>query len=145
MANRAGIRVMFLAGVAYVVIGVGFSLLDDSPDPTQVLLWRLGAWIASAAVAVAQIAYEHYRLGSTPRPLALRAAGAVALGALGLAVAANVHAFVAGTPRPVSLLAALVAWPVMTALPAFVAALIAAFALRRVSPRAQHVPEFIPE
>src|SRR2546427_1655187 len=82
---------MTLVAVAYVVIGIVFGALATSADPNHVRLWRLAAWVASAAVAAAQIGYEHYRLGSSPRPTALHAAGAVALGAFGLAVAANVH------------------------------------------------------
>ena len=127
-------RVSLLVAVAYVVIGVGFSALLRSVD---VQVSRLAAWVASAAVAAAQIAYEHYRLASSPRTTALRAAGAVGLGAFGLALAANVHSWFAATPgHQARLLLALVAWPVITALPAFVAALVAAAVLARVSPRA---------
>ena len=129
---------MFLVAVAYVVIGVGFGELDNSADANVVLFWRLAAWVACAAVAAAQIAYEHYRLGSSPRVTALHAAGAVALGAFGLALAANIHALQAGTHAGTHgqrLLIALVAWPVITAVPAFVAALVAAAVLTRFSRR----------
>jgi len=127
-------RVSLLVALAYVVIGVVFSALLRSVD---VHVSRLAAWVASAVVAAAQIAYEHYRLASSPRATALHAAGAVALGAFGLALAANVHSWLAATPGHQSrLLLALVAWPVITAVPAFVAALVAAAVLARVSPRA---------
>ena len=82
---------MILAAVAYVVIGILFSVLSRSADADHVRLWRLAAWVASAAVAAAHIGYEHYRLSSSPRATALHAAGAVALGAFGLALVANVH------------------------------------------------------
>ncbi len=89
---------MVLAAVAYVAIGVVSGALARSADSDQVRLWRLAAWVASAAVAAAQIWYEHYRVGSSPRPTALRAAGAGALGAFGLALAASgVSDFVCGT------------------------------------------------
>ena len=130
---------MFLVAVAYVVIGVGFGELDNSADANVVLFWRLAAWVACAAVAAAQIGFEHYRLGSSPRRTALHAAGAVALGAFGLALAANIHSLLAGTHAGMHgqrLLIALFAWPVITAVPAFVAALAAAAVLTRLSRRA---------
>jgi len=55
------------------------------------------------------------------------------LGAFGLAVAANVHGFRVAPYRPSPLLVlSLAIWPVMTAVAAFVAALIAAFLFSRV-------------
>src|SRR5712692_669308 len=125
---------MILVAVAYVAIGIVFAAL--AADANHVRLWRLAAWLASAAVAAAQIGYEHYRLGSSPRPTALHAAGAVALGAFGLALAANIHALFAATHGQHSPLVALVAWPVITAVPAFLAALAVAAVLARFSRRA---------
>jgi len=127
---------MILVAVAYVVTGIGFGALAKSADANHVRLWRLAAWVASAAVAAAQIGYEHYRLGSSPRATALHAAGAVALGAFGLALAANIHALFAATHGQRSPLLALVAWPVLTALPAFLVALAVAAVLARFSRRA---------
>jgi len=125
---------MILVAVAYVAIGIVFAAL--AADANHVRLWRLAAWLASAAVAAVHIGYEHYRLRSSPRPAALHAAGAVALGAFGLALAANVHWLVAGTPGQRPPLLALPVWPVITALPAFLAALAVAAVLARVSRRA---------
>src|SRR6059036_620797 len=129
---------MTLVAVAYVVIGIVFGALATSADPNHVRLWRLAAWVASAAVAAAQIGYEHYRLGSSPRPTALHAAGAVALGAFGLAVAANIHWLFAATHGQRAPLLALPVWPVITAVPAFLAALAVAAVLARLSRRASH-------
>ena len=120
---------MMLVALAYVIIGVGFPALAGSSDATVVRLWRLAAWAASAAVAATHIAYEHYRLGSSPRETALHAAGAVALGAFGLALAANVHWLLAGSPGQRAPLLALPVWPVITAVPAFLAALAVATVL----------------
>src|SRR5256714_3191034 len=114
--RRSWIRAMVLVAVAYVAIGIGFAAL--AADANHVRLWRLAAWLASAAVAAAQIGYEHYRLGASPRGTALHAAGAVALGAFGLALAANIHWLFAATHGQQSPLIALVAWPVITAVPA---------------------------
>ena len=127
--RRSWARAMLLAAVAYAVIGIAFAALDTSADADHVHPWRLAAWAASAAVAAAHIGYEHYRLGSSPRPTALHAAGAVALGAFGLALAANMHWLFAethGQPAPVL---ALPVWPVITAIPAFLGALAVAAVL----------------
>src|SRR5213592_2456209 len=127
---------MILAAVAYVGIGILFSVLSRSADADHVRLWRLAAWLASAAVAAAHIGYEHYRLNSSPRPTALHAAGAVALGTFGLALAANVHWLFAGTHGQPAPLLALPVWPVITALLAFPLALAVAAVLARFSRRA---------
>jgi hypothetical protein len=131
---------MLLVALAYVIIGVGFPALAGSPDATVVRLWRLGAWVASAAVAAVHIGYEHYRLGSSPRATALHAAGAVALGAFGLALAANLHWLLAGTPGQRAPLLALPVWPVITAVPAFLGALAVATVLALVHHKAGTPP-----
>ena len=123
---------MMLVAVAYVVIGIAFGVLANAH---HVRLWRLAAWVVSAVVAAVQIGYEHRR-GSSPRATALHAAGAVALGAFGLALAANVHWLFAATRGPRSPLLALLVWPVITAIPAFLAALAVAALLARFSRRA---------
>ncbi len=129
ISGRPWIRAMILVAVAYAVIGIGFGTLASLADAHHVRLWRLAAWVASGVVAVAQIAYEHFRLGSSPRSTAWHAAGAVALGAFGLGLAANIHWLVASAHGQRSPLIALVAWPVITAVPAFLAALILAAVL----------------
>ena len=113
-----------LAGVLYSAIGVVFAL-----PPSHVRAWRLAAWAASAAVFAAHIWREHSRPGSTPRAAASHAALAVAVGAFGLAVAANVHELWAAAGYRRALALALVAWPALAALPAFVVALVAAYGL----------------
>lgn len=125
---------MILVGVAYGVIGIVFAALADA---NHVRLWRLAAWVVSAAMYAAHIGYEHYGLDSAPRATALHVAGAAALGAFALALAANVHSLLAATPGQQSrLLLALVAFPAITALPAFLVALVVAAALARLSRRA---------
>src|SRR6266566_2301179 len=131
--RRLWVRAMILVAVAYVAIGIVFAAL--AADANHVRLWRLAAWLTSAAVAAAHIGYEHYRLRSSPRPMALHAAGAVALGAFGLALAANVHWLVAGTPGQRAPLLALPVWPVITAVPAFLGALAVAAVLALLARR----------
>jgi len=130
------VRAMILIAVAYVVIGIGFAALAKSTDTNHVRLWRLAAWVASAAVGAAHIGYERLRLGSSPRGTPLHAAGAVALGAFGLALAANVHWLLAGRPGRHAPLLALPIWPVVTALPAFLVTLAVAGVWARFSRRA---------
>lgn len=133
--RQSWLRAMILAGVAYAVIGIVFARLDDSPDATRVLLWRVAAWVASALVGAAHLGYEHFRMAGSPRSTALHASTAVALGAFGLALAANVHWLFATSHGQQAPLLALPLWPIITALPAFVVALAVAATLARVSRR----------
>ena len=129
VSSRSWVRALLLVAVAYAAIGIVFARL--AVDANHVRVWRLAAWLASAVVAAAHIWYEQYRLGSAPRPTALHAAAAVALGAFGLALAANVHWLFAGTHGQRPPLLALPVWPVVTAVPAFLAALAIAAVLAR--------------
>ncbi len=121
------LRAVLLFGVGYLVVGITFSALPAASHQMRVA-WRLAAWVISAAAFAAHIGYEHVRLRSSPGTTALHASLAVALGAFALAVAANVHAQAAASHQ-LSHTLALVLWPVVTALPAFVVALAAAAGL----------------
>jgi hypothetical protein len=123
---------VFLVGVVYLVAGLAFATLAGGAASAQLrVTWRLAAWVVSAVAFAAHIRYEHVRLRSSPRITALHAALAVALGAFGLAVAATVHAQAVSSIRPAYALA-LVLWPVLTAVPAFIVALaVAALAAGR--------------
>jgi hypothetical protein len=93
--------------------------------------WRWAAWVVSAIAFGAHIVYEQLRLGTSPRITALHVACAAGLGAFGLAVAANVHGLTAAYPPSLLVVLSLVIWPVMTALPAFIVALVAAILFSR--------------
>jgi len=125
---------MVILGAVYAFVGIVFAL------PTgHVKVWRLAAWMASAVAYAAHICYEHFRLRNPPRSAALHVALAVALGAFGLAVGANVHSLWLGSPSEHRrlLLLALGLWPVITALPAFLVALGAGWALGSIGARAR--------
>jgi hypothetical protein len=109
---------IFLA-IVYCIVGVVFQ---------GELAWRLAAWVVCAAAYMAHLAYEIFRWRNSPRTTALHLAIAVALGAFGLAVAATLHRLSsAGSGADFRLYAlALVAWPLLTALPAFIVGLIIA-------------------
>jgi vacuolar-type H+-ATPase subunit I/STV1 len=129
------LRAVLVMGAVYLVTGFVFATLAGWSGSNQVrVVWRLSAWVVSAAAFAAHIGYEHVRLRSRPRTTALHASLGVALGAFGLAVAANLHAAAASNPQHThSLASALVLWPVALGLPAFIVALAAAagLALRR--------------
>jgi len=119
-------------GVVYLLVGVGFPNPPAS-DKMQ-FMWRLAAWLISAAAFAVQIGYEHFRLHNSPARIALHASMAVALGAFGLATAANTHALHTATGNRRSLALALVIWPIMSAVPAFLVALGIAFGIARMRP-----------
>jgi uncharacterized protein YfiM (DUF2279 family) len=123
---------VLLVGVVYLVAGIGFAALAKGAASTQMrVTWRLAAWVISAAAFAVHMGYEHVRLRSSPRRTAFHAAMAAALGAFGLAVAATIHAQAVSSIRPAYALA-LVLWPVLTGVPAFIVALaVAAVAGRR--------------
>jgi hypothetical protein len=132
--------VFAIIGLAYAVIGVVFAW------PTaHVQMWRLGAWLVSAVLYATHILYERFGVRNPPRPAALRVGLAVALGGFGLAVAANFHSLSAGTSdhQRRLLLIALVAWPVITGLPAFLVAWIISAVLARL-PLTRNVSELRP-
>lgn len=117
-----------LIGTTYALIGILFALPHDHPR-----FWRLAAWAVSAVVYAAHISYERSRLRNPPLLAALHVASATAFGAFGLAVAANIHSLTLGSAAQHRglLLAALVLWPAITALPAFLIAWILSAALAR--------------
>jgi len=126
------VYVVVLLGAVYAFVGITFAI---PADPAKV--WRLAAWVVSAFAYAAHIGYERFRLRNSPRSAALHVALAVALGAFGLAVGANVHSLRLGSTNEHRrlLLLALVLWPIMTALPAFLVALVAGWVLALARPQ----------
>jgi vacuolar-type H+-ATPase subunit I/STV1 len=119
-------RTVILLGVVYLVVGLTFGALAGVSSNRMRVTWRFVAWLISAAAFAAHIGHEHLRLRNSPVTIAVHASLAVGLGAFGLAVAANIHAQGSGSSHQRALALALVAWPVLTAVPAFVVALGAA-------------------
>jgi hypothetical protein len=103
----------------------------------MVVAWRLAAWVISAVAYAAHIGYENVRLRSSPATTAFHVALAVALGAFGLAVAASLHSRTTHHHFPAF---ALAVWPVATAVPAFVVALVAAVLLTQARRSGQPAP-----
>ncbi len=94
-------------------------------------MWRLAAWLTCLVAFAIHIGLEHFQLRNSPLTTSLHAAASVALGAFGLAAAANIHAVNARTGNQRLLAFALVIWPIMTGVPAFLVALAAAAGLSR--------------
>ncbi len=127
-------QAMVLLGIFYCVVGlVSGSLAGQAASHQALVAWRWAAWVISAIAFGAHIVYEQVRLHTSPRITALHVSGAAGLGAFGLAVAANIHGLTVSPGRPSLLMGlSLVIWPVMTAVAAFVVALVAAILFARV-------------
>jgi hypothetical protein len=124
------------AAVLYPAVGVTFTLLDRRAGPAPVRPWRVAAWIAGGAVFAAHLLYEHLRRRSSPSTAALHAAAAVAAGAFLLAVWINLHRPPNEPGRQRSLVPlALVVFPAVTGIPAFLAGLVSVAALARLRRR----------
>jgi hypothetical protein len=120
------LRAAILVGLAYFLVGRLFAVPGE-----HARAWRLAAWAVSGIIYVMHLRYEHVSLRNPPRMLALHLAIAVAIGAFALALALMMRSVVVqGSVEPKWLLA-LVLFPLVTALPAFLVALVAAVALAR--------------
>jgi hypothetical protein len=118
--------VTVVVGFLYGSVGILFGL-----PSTHLRFWRLAAWAVSGVVYAGHIAYECYGLKSRAIKTAAHAAIAVAIGAFLLAVWASLHAaFVSSSAPYWRFLIALVAWPIITAVPAFLPALVLGWLLR---------------
>jgi hypothetical protein len=88
--------------------------------------WRLSAFIISAVVFAAHIGWEHFRTHNPARAVAWHTSVGAALGGLALALSANIHDLGSATGYRPRMIVALVAWPLLMAVPAFVVALLVA-------------------
>ncbi len=127
--RHAWVRAALLLGVVYFLVGRLFAL-----PANHVRVWRLAAWIVSGGAYAAHIGYEHFRLRDSPRLAASHVAMAVAIGAFALAVAGMIHSLSAASAIRPTWLLALVLWPTVTAVPAFIGAFVAGALLRRFQP-----------
>lgn len=135
--KTAAVRAALLVSVVYATVGLLIGILAGQAASNEGrVAWRWSAWIVSAVAFGAHIVYEQVRLRSSPRVTALHVSLAAGLGAFALAVAANMHAQTASQHQhAVSLALSLAIWPVMTALPAFLVALVLAMLVARARQR----------
>jgi hypothetical protein len=138
MKNSAGPRwynASIIVGVLYFAITVTTGALAAMAQSDRAqFLWRLSAFIFSGLLFLCHIAYEQFRIHSTPKATAVHTTIAVAIGALALAVSANMNDLVSSTGYRWRMLLALLLWPILTAVPAFVSALILATVIRKLIP-----------
>ena len=128
--RRKWILMVLLLGALYFIIGVVFATLagGSASNAARVSWNRLGFLISAIALTL-HIAYEHFRLRSSARTVAWHVSLAVALGAFALAAKANVHGYRTGLGNTRLLAFALLAWPLITGVPAFAVALVTAAVL----------------
>jgi hypothetical protein len=126
------LRRVVLFGIVYLVVGVAFPNPPAS-DKMQ-FVWRLSAWLTVAIAFAIHIGLEHLRFRNSPYRTALHVSAAVSLGSFALAAAANIHGLRTGTGSQHLLALALVIWPLITGLPAFVVALVIATVLAKLRP-----------
>ena len=135
--QRRTLWIVLLFAAVYLVIGIAFAAFSDLATKTAMhLMWRRLAWLVSGVAFAAHMAYEHFQRGSPPRMTAIHSSIAAALGAGGLAVAANLHERMAASRYRPSIAIALLAWPLLTVVSAFVVAMVGATVLNRWYPRA---------
>jgi uncharacterized protein (DUF486 family) len=129
-SRKPWFRAVILLGAVYFVFGVAFAAFAGwSGSNSMRETWNRLGFLASAVAFAVHIGYEHFRLRTSSLITASHVSIAVALGAFALAVSANVHGYRVGTSNQRLLAFALVAWPAITAVPAFVVALVAAAGL----------------
>ena len=116
--------------MVYLIVGVAFP--NPSASNKMQFMWRLAAWLTCAVAFVIHIGFEYFRLRNSPRRTALHVSLSVVVGALSLAAAANIHALRTGIGNQRLLALALVIWPIIAGVPAFVAALTVAAGLARM-------------
>ena len=122
-----------LLGVAYFVVGFAFAEMAKPTVSDQTRLWRLAAWVVSAIIYGGHIGYEQLWLRNSIGATALHAAMAVAFGAFLLAVGATVHKVIVTSHAPYWRFAlALLVWPIITSVPAFLVAIAVAALLARL-------------
>lgn len=124
-ANRTQwMRCVILVGFLYAVVGISFAL------PSNQRFWRLAAWAVSGVIYLLHIGYEQLRLRHSRLATSVHVALAAALGGFLLAVGAMVHATAVPIHAPYRLFfIAMIAWPIITGVPALAVALVVTFVL----------------
>lgn len=128
--SRSWLRIATLVGALYFAVGIASIALAGVAASIQMRsFWRLSAFVISGVVFAAHITHEHFRLRNPARPTAWHASVAAAFGGFALALMANIHDMGSASGYRPRMLIALVAWPLLTGVPAFVVALVVAAGL----------------
>lgn len=122
--RRLRVSTLLLASTAYVVVGIGTAMLAGTASSLGgVKGWRATAWLLSLVVFLVHLAVERRRAEGR-RSVAAHVALAVALGAFGVAALGPLRAHWAEPARFRLALLSIVAWPLLTGVPAFFAAFV---------------------
>ena len=132
-AQQQWVMRSILIGAAYLTISLVLSGMEKLSAPASAKTWRLATWGVCLLIYFAQIGYERYQLANPIRAAALHVAAGVGIGSFGLAAAAIVHSLASASGNPKLLSVALLAWPAITAIPAYFVALVASAILARTS------------
>jgi hypothetical protein len=126
--RRLWLRAVLLTGAIYCTIGISFSAFAARLS-SQRVAWNVASFVVSLIVFAVHIGYEHFGIGNRPLIVAWHASLAVALGSFLLpSRLISIH-FASRTPAQL-LAIALVVWPLMVGIPAFVVALMPPVALK---------------
>ena len=137
--SRPWLPMAVLVAMVYPAVGIAFAAFGNPSSSHQaVIAWRLAAWIVSAAAFLLHLWHEHFRLFNPPLRAAVHVSVAVALGAFVLAAWVNLHGHWAppGRQNPLAP-AALLLFPAITGVPAFIAAFVGGALLVRIHPPRQ--------
>ena len=124
--RSARIWTILVVGAVYAVVGIVIARLAGAAASSHMrVIWRLSAWAISGIAFATHIGYELFRLKRSRTGSALDASLAVGVGAFALAAAANLHRYrsAPGADHSLSINLALVSWPLLTGIPAFLVAL----------------------
>ena len=124
--KRQELRAVLLTGAIYCTIGITFSAFAARSSHRMAVAWNVASFAVSLVVFAIHIGYDYFGIGNRPLIVAWHASTAVALGSFLLAVSANINSLRVANARHGLLAIALVVWPLMVGIPAFVVALIAA-------------------
>ena len=122
------LRTAILFGLGYFLVGRLFAVPGEHAHA-----WRLAAWVVSLLIYTTHFRIERARPSTPPRVVASHVATAVAIGAFALAVALTIRSIAAQGSLRMTWVLALVLFPLVTAVPAFLVALAAAIVAARRS------------
>lgn len=123
-------------GLIYLVLGVGSAFISNDLEsaPVQAAV-RVGILLVAVAVFYSHLRVELARSAQRLLVSALITSSAVALGTFLLAVYAVGLSWWESSYLPASLLSALLIWPMVTSLPAFLVALVLGSLIARFNTR----------
>jgi hypothetical protein len=125
--SKAG---MLVAAVIYFVTGiVSTEMAKGAGSHTGVVGWRLAAWAVSAFVFIAHVGFERVQRAASAVTTARHAALGAAAAACALAVVATLTHLAAGAEHTRRMGLAIVLWPAITWVAAFLVALAGAAVL----------------